>query len=63
MTHVRVLVMVFDVALVGVSTPIGVPCVFLVPFIGVVVGIPLSVACETMYVIFVVEVSVGVVVA
>ena len=62
-THVGVLVVVFDVALDVVSTVIGVPCVVVVPFFGVVVGIPLSIACETMYVIVVVEVSVGVVVA
>ena len=62
-THVGVLVVVFDVALAAVLTVIGVPCVFVVPFVVVVVGIPLSVACETMYVIFVVKVSIGVLVA
>ena len=46
-----------------VSTVIGVPCLVVMPFVGVVVGIPLSVVCETTYVIFVVEVSIGVVVA
>ena len=50
-THVGVLVVVFDVALVVVSTAMGVPCVVVVPFVAVVVGIPLSFACETMYVI------------
>ena len=63
MTHVGVLVVVFDVALVVVSTAIDVPCVVVVPLFVVVVGIPLLVSCETMYVIVVVEVSVGVVVA
>ena len=42
--------MVFDV----VSIAIDLPCV--------IVGIPLSIACETMYVTIVVEVSIGVVV-
>ena len=63
MTHVGVLFVVFDVALVALSTVIDVTCIFVVPFVGVVVGIPLSVACETMYVTFFVEVFVGVVVA
>ena len=57
-THVGVLVVVFDVALAAVLIVIGVPCVVVV-----FVGIPLSIACETMYAIVVVEVSVGVVVA
>ena len=63
MIYVGVLVVVFDVELFAVSTMIDVPCVVVVPFVVVVVGIPLSVACETMYVIVVVEVFVGVVVA
>lgn len=41
---------------------IDVPCVFFMPFIVIVVRIPLLVAYETMYVIIVVEVSIGVVV-
>ena len=63
MTNVGVTFVVFDVALARVLAKIGVPCVVVVPFVGVVVGIPLLVACETMYVIVVVEVFVGVVVA
>ena len=63
MTHVEVLVVVFYVALVVISTTIGVPCVVVVPFVAVVIRLPLLVACETMYVIVVVEVSIGVVVA
>ena len=63
MTHVGVLVVVFDLTLVAVSTAIDVPCVVVVSFVAVVVGIPLLVACETMYVIFFVEVFVGVVLA
>ena len=63
MTHVGVLFVVFDVALVVVSTLSDVPYVVIAPFVVVVVGIPLSVACETMYVIVVVEVYIGVFVA
>ena len=60
MTHFGVLVVVFDVALVVVSTTIEVQCVVVVPFVVVVVGIPLLVLCETMYVTIVVEVSIEV---
>ena len=63
MTHVGVLVVVFDVALVVVSTAINVNCVVVVPFVVVVVGIPLLLACETMDVNVVIKVCVGVVVA
>ena len=54
---------VFDVALVVVWTVIDVPCVVVVPFVVIVVGILLSVACETMYVTVIVEIYVGVFVA
>ena len=55
MAHVGVLVVLFDMALVVVLTIIDAPCVILVPFF--------AVACEAMYVIVVVEVSIRVVVA
>ena len=67
MIHVGVLVVVFDVvfdvAHFLVSTMIDVPCVVVVQFVAFIVGIPLLVACEAMYVIVVVEVCVGVFVA
>ena len=56
--------MVFDVALVVGLNVIVVPCVVavvVVPFVVVVVEIPLFVACGTMYVTIVVEVSIEVV--
>ena len=52
MTHVGVLVVVFDVALFVVLIVISVPCVVVVSFVVVFVGISLLIARKTMYAIF-----------
>ena len=69
MVYVWVLVVVFFVVLIVVSTIVIVPCVVVaslfvvvvVPSVVVAINIPLLVACETMYVTIVVEVSLEVV--